>query len=145
MKIRFELIGPCIMLLIGLVSCQKDRVDVLKSFSITADESYLMSNLNVVNIITNGRTVRIVRRGHNIKKGNAFLGPWEELEAFCGNEKYIISDQDAGNNGLYVNSKLIQSGIGCKGVVIKFGEGVLNDQANEQNLGTTKKPIPLMK
>lgn len=144
MKMRFVLIGFSIFVIVLFASCQRDHVDVFKSFSIEEDESYLMSNLNVVSIVTNRKKVLIVRKGHNIKSGNAFCGPWEELEASSGAERYLISDKNAGNNGLYVNGVILQSGIGCKGIVIKFGEGILNDQVAEQKTETAKSPIPLM-
>jgi hypothetical protein len=144
MNIYAKSIITLFIFFLGSISCQRDHIDICKCFLITSNESFLLSNLNVLRIEPNGHVVLVIRKGHNVKKGNAFLVPWEELEAVCGSEKYIVNDKNTGNEGLFINGRIYKSGIECMGIVIKFGEGVLIDQVGEEMRKSTQKPIPLV-
>lgn len=70
--------------------------------TINAPESYRLNNLKVVHVEPGGQEVQVHRRGYNIRSGDSFRVPFEEIEIVAGTETYLVSTEKAGGV-LFVN------------------------------------------
>ena len=92
----------------------------------TLDEGHTfgLGNLTVFRVDPAGRSVSIDWKGWRIGTSDSMRPPSEEVLLSAGDERYLVSERDAGNNELHVNGVLYQFPGREQQLLIRFGEGV---------------------
>jgi len=107
-----------------VLSCSKPKLELTAGGILTSPEDFKIGNLTVLRIDPNGRSVSIDWKGYNLRSGSALNVPFEIIVIESGDEKYVISDEEAGNNELTINDRLYSFNSQKEQILIRFGDGI---------------------
>lgn len=117
-----------------IVACSRPKIELRNSGTLSEPALFKVRNLTVIHIDPNGKEVSVDWKGYNLLSGSAFNIPFEVIEISSGDEKYLISDEEAGNNELLINGTLRKFDSTNHQLLIKFGEGIsIENGGNYQN------------
>ena len=121
---RFLQVLTVIIVLGFLRSCSWPRLEMRATGNLTVPTSFQIKTFTVLRIDPNGRDVAVDWRGYNLRTGSATSIPFEVVTLSDGPDRYVVSDEKAGNNELMVNGTLYRFDAQKEQLLIRFGSGV---------------------
>ena len=115
---------PLLLFVFFMDGCGGKKPDFKRSEIISTSQTFGIGNLTVVEVDPNGRKVSIEWIGYNQLHSGALAVPEEHLTLTSGNEVYVATDRNAGNDSLYINGNLYRFDSETHHLWIRFGKGV---------------------